>query len=115
MLTQGGSIELIVGVSNIGDVAGSETVQIYVRDEKSRLPRPEKELVAFEKVTLDAGETKHLRIDLDKYAVGYYDTAIQKWIAEEGTFKVLVGASAVDIKYVVSLLCACWVSLKVVC
>ncbi|KAK4217049.1 beta-glucosidase B [Rhypophila decipiens] len=99
VLTRNGSIELIVGISNVGEVAGSETVQIYVRDEKSRLPRPEKELVAFEKVDLEAGETKHLRIELDKYAVGYFDTSIDRWIAEEGTFKVLVGASAEDIKY----------------
>lgn len=100
VLTPGGTIELTVAVSNVGDVAGLETVQIYVRDEKSRLPRPEKELVAFEKVALDAGETKHLRIPLDKYAVGYYDTAIRRWIAEEGTFTALVAASAADIKYV---------------
>ncbi|KAK0618070.1 glycoside hydrolase family 3 protein [Bombardia bombarda] len=99
VLSQGGSIELIVGISNIGEVTGSETVQVYVRDEKSRLPRPEKELVAFEKVTLEAGETKHVRIMLDKHAVGYYDTAIQRWIAEEGRFEVLVGASARDVKY----------------
>lgn len=97
-LTASGSIELIVAVSNIGLIDGLETVQVYVHDEKSRLPRPEKELVAFEKVTLEAGETKHLRIYLDKYAVGYYDTAIQRWIAEEGVFKVLVGASSADIK-----------------
>ncbi|KAM7205470.1 beta-glucosidase B [Naviculisporaceae sp. PSN 640] len=102
VLKPNGSIELIVAVSNIGEVTGAETVQIYVRDEKSRLPRPEKELVAFEKVELEAGETKHLRIELDKYAVGYYDTSIERWIAEEGTFKVLVGASAADIKYSVS-------------
>ncbi len=74
---------------------------MYVQDVKSRLPRPEKELVAFEKVALEEGETKHISIQLDKYAVGYYDTAIQRWIAEEGTFRVLVGASAADIKYVV--------------
>ncbi|KAM7192280.1 beta-glucosidase B [Rhypophila sp. PSN 637] len=99
VLTRNGSIELIVGISNVGEVAGSESVQIYVRDEKSRLPRPEKELVAFEKVDLEADETKHLRIELDKYAVGYFDTSIDRWIAEEGIFKVLVGASAEDIKY----------------
>ncbi len=100
VLSEGSTIELIVGISNTGSVRGSETVQIYVRDEKSRLPRPEKELVAFEKVDLEAGETKHVRIELDKYAVGYYDTSTQKWIAEEGVFTVLVGASAADIKYV---------------
>lgn len=109
VLKPNGSIELIVGISNIGEVTGSETVQIYVRDEKSRLPRPEKELVAFEKVELEAGETKHLRIELDKYAVGYYDTSIERWIAEEGTFKVLVGASAADIKYVFPIpIPFCW-------
>jgi hypothetical protein len=81
-----------------------ETVQVYVRDEKSRLPRPEKELVAFEKVELDKGETKHLRILIDKYAVGYWDTAVNKWVAEAGVFRVLVAASAEDIKYVVTLL-----------
>ena len=84
----------------MGGISGSETVQVYVQDVKSRLPRPEKELVAFEKVALEEGETKHISVHLDKYAVGYYDTAIQRWIAEEGTFRVLVGASAADIKYV---------------
>jgi len=99
ILHQGSTIELVMAVTNVGSMSGSETVQIYVRDEKSRLPRPEKELVAFEKVALDAGETKHLRIELDRHAVGYFDTAIGKWIAEEGVFKVLVAASAEDIKY----------------
>ncbi|KAL2755799.1 glycoside hydrolase family 3 protein [Sodiomyces alcalophilus JCM 7366] len=98
-LTADGTIELIFAVSNTGSVAGSETAQIYVRDEKSRLPRPEKELVAFEKVHLEAGETVHLRVSLDKYAVGYYDTAVSSWIAEEGTFKVMIGASSADIKH----------------
>lgn len=85
-------------MSNIGEVAGFETAQVYVRDEKSRLPRPEKELVAFEKVWLDAGETKHVKIAIDKYAVGYYDTDVSAWIAEEGRFEVLIGASSADIR-----------------
>jgi hypothetical protein len=101
--TNGGLIELVVAVSNVGEIKGLETVQIYVRDEKSKLPRPEKELVAFEKVELEAGETKHLRIAIDKYAVGYYDTARGAWVAEEGRFRVLVAASAADVKYVVLL------------
>jgi hypothetical protein len=91
---------LIVAVSNVGKVKGWETVQVYVKDEKSRLPRPEKELVAFEKVGLEAGETRHLRVGIDKYAVGYFDTAVGRWVAEEGVFRVLVAASAADVKYV---------------
>ena len=100
----GAPIELVVAVSNVGDVKGWETVQVYVRDEKSRLPRPEKELVAFEKVELESGETKHLRVGLDKYAVGYFDTALGRWVAEEGVFRVLVAASAGDVKYVLLFL-----------
>lgn len=98
VLTENGSIELVFAVSNLGPREGSETVQVYVRDEKSRLPRPEKELVAFEKVDLEAGETRHLRLTLDKHAVGYWDSSLGKWIAEEGAFRVLIGASSGDIK-----------------
>ena len=60
--------------------------------------------MAFEKVELEAGETKHLRVALDKYAVGYFDTALGRWVAEEGVFKVLVAASAADVKYVLPFL-----------
>lgn len=98
----GPALELLVAVSNIGEADGFETVQIYVRDEKSRLPRPEKELVSFEKVFLERDQTRHLRIRIDKYAVGYYDTSLRAWIAEEGRFEVLIGASSADIRLVFS-------------
>lgn len=63
-------LELVLAVSNVGAVAGAETVQVYVADEKSRLPRPHKELVAFKKLFLEAGEKKHLRMGIDRLAVG---------------------------------------------
>lgn len=97
-LTADGSIKITLAISNVGSRAGAEIVQVYIRDEKSRLPRPEKELAAFEKVFLEADETRHITIDLDKYAVGYYDEAIPGWIAEEGAFQVLIGASSADIR-----------------
>jgi beta-glucosidase len=98
VLTASAPTHLVMAVTNTGAVAGFETVQIYIRDEKSALPRPEKELAAFEKVFLEPEETKHITVPLDKYAVGYYDPAKSAWIAEEGSFKVLVGASAADIR-----------------
>ncbi|KAJ4011933.1 hypothetical protein NW752_004328 [Fusarium irregulare] len=97
-LAPNSEITITLAISNTGSRAGSEIVQIYVHDEKSRLPRPEKELVAFEKVFLEAEETRHISIKLDKYAVGYYDETVPGWIAEEGTFKVLIGASSTDIR-----------------
>lgn len=98
VLTSSASIHLVMAVTNTGPVAGSETVQIYIRDDKSALPRPEKELAAFEKVSLEPDETKHITVPLDKYAVGYYDPAKSAWVAEEGSFKVLIGASATNIR-----------------
>lgn len=89
---------MILAITNTGSFTGAETVQVYVRDEKSKLPRPEKELVAFEKVFLEPDETKHITIPLDKYAVGYYDDSLGSWIAEEGKFNILVGASSSDIR-----------------
>lgn len=97
-LTENGTIEITMAISNIGAREGAEIIQVYVHDEKSRLPRPEKELVAFEKVFLEPDETRHIRIKLDKYAVGYYDEAVPGWIAEEGAFKILIGASSADIR-----------------
>jgi beta-glucosidase len=91
-------IRVTVPIKNTGDVAGAEIVQAYVRDVKSRLPRPVKELGAFTKVFLEPGETKNVTLSLDKYSVGYYDTSIPSWIAEEGEFQVLIGASSVDIR-----------------
>lgn len=100
VLTKTQPVEMTLAVSNIGDLDGFETVQVYVRDERCRLPRPEKELVAFEKAWLEAGETKHLRVVLDKHAVGFYDPGVRAWVAEEGRFVVSVGASSADVRWV---------------
>ncbi len=75
-------------------------MQAYIRDQESRLQRPEKELQAFDKVFLKPGETKDAVLTIDKYSVGYYDTSLKAWIAEAGVFEILVGASSADIKYV---------------
>lgn len=94
------TITVTVPVTNSGSVAGAEIVQAYIHDKKSSLPRPEKELQAFAKVDLAPGETKDVILQLDKYSVGYYDTDRTAWIAEEGVFEVLIGASSQDIRYV---------------
>ncbi|KAJ4296290.1 hypothetical protein N0V90_006335 [Kalmusia sp. IMI 367209] len=101
MLSASESITITVPVTNTGSVAAFEIVQAYVKDIKSRLPRPEKELQAFGKVFLQPGETKDVALSLDKYSVGYFDTSLGNnglWIAEAGAFEVLIGASSADIR-----------------
>lgn len=98
VLSPSTTLTLSVPITNTGAVKGAEIVQIYIRDPKSRLPRPEKELAAFCRVEVPAGETGLAEVRLDKYAVGYYDTTLEGWIAEEGVFDVCVGASSKDIR-----------------
>lgn len=98
-LPESSNLTVSLPITNTGARAGKETVQVYVRDIKSRLPRPEKELAAFEKVDLQPGETKTVNLTLDKYSVGYYDPSLSSWIAEEGEFEAIVGASAADLRY----------------
>lgn len=101
-LSESNSLTVSATITNTGLRAGKETVQAYVRDPKSRLPRPEKELAAFAKVELQPGESKTVELPLNKYSVGYWDGQLKAWVAEEGQFEVLIGASSRDIKGTVS-------------
>jgi len=88
-----------VDVTNTGDVAGKETVQVYVHDRESGLIRPYKELKGFAKVALQPGETKTVSIPLDFRAFAYYHPEYRQWITEDGQFDILIGASAADIRH----------------
>ncbi|KAJ3454862.1 hypothetical protein MRS44_013462 [Fusarium solani] len=81
-------------LANVGDVAGSEVVQVYIADLESTLQRPKKEFKAFKKVSLQAGENKTIEIELDKYALSVWSEEYGKWLAEAGTFAVIISRSA---------------------
>ncbi len=87
-----------VDVTNTGEMAGKETVQVYVRDHHARLVRPPKELKGFAKVYLQPGETKTITVHLDFRAFAYYHPGYKQWITEDGEFDILVGASSADIR-----------------
>lgn len=97
-IAENGKLTVSVTVKNTGKVAGKEVVQLYIKDNKSSLPRPVKELKSFDKVSLNPGEEKVVTFTIDKSALSYYDDKKQGWVAEKGTFEVLIGASATDIK-----------------
>lgn len=87
-----------VDISNSGSVAGSEVVQLYVHDQKSELVRPYKELKAFDRVFLAAGETKTVSMKLDFRSFAYFHPGYKRWISEDGQFDLLVGSSSTDIR-----------------
>ncbi|MGC1377516.1 MAG: glycoside hydrolase family 3 C-terminal domain-containing protein, partial [Anaerolineales bacterium] len=91
-------LSVSVDVTNTGNVAGKEIVQVYVHDRKSALIRPEKELKGFAKVELQPGETKTVTLQLDFRAFAYYHPAYKQWITEDGDVDILIGASSADIR-----------------
>lgn len=97
-LAQGDSITFTVSVENTGTKAGAEVVQLYVRDCKSSLVRPYKELKAFKKVYLKPGEVKEVKLTIDTDALSFFDDKAHKWTAEPGDFEALVGNSSDNLK-----------------
>lgn len=93
---------LHTSIKNTGSREGAETVQLYIRDVKSSLPRPVKELKGFQKVTLAPGEQRDITFTIDKSMLSYYDDSKGEWVMEPGRFEALIGASAGDIKSKVS-------------
>lgn len=91
------TISFTVSVRNTGKKAGAETVQLYVTDQKSTLPRPLKELKAFRKVFLQPGESREVVLTLDKRSLSFFDDRLQQWVAEDGEFEARIGNSSGNI------------------
>lgn len=87
-------VEVSFVLKNIGQYAGAEVAQVYVRDVKSVEERPQKELKGFEKIVLAPGESKLVRIVLDEEAFRYFNAAKNRWVFEKGEFDILVGPSS---------------------
>ncbi|KAJ7097620.1 beta-glucosidase [Mycena epipterygia] len=82
-------------ITNTGDVAGSEVAQVYVTlPTTSDLTHPPLQLKGFSKVNLEAGKSETVQIQLDKYAVSYWDDRFTTWTVEAGKYLVRVGPSS---------------------
>lgn len=93
-----GTLTVEVDVTNTGQRAGQEIVQLYIRDAKASVTRPEKELKGFAKLALQPGETKTASMSIDMRSLAYYDDLRFAWVAEAGDFEAVVGASSADIQ-----------------
>ena len=96
------TLQVRVAVTNTGERAGAEIVQLYIGDKKSSVPRPKKELKGFKKVYLQPGESCDVEFTIDRASLSYFDEAKHEWVAEPGKFEALIGASSSDIKSQVS-------------
>ena len=98
-----GKITVRVPVTNVGKVAGSEVVQVYVHDCEASVEMPQKQLKGFDKVYLEPGETKVVSIDLGPDAFRFFDEESMSWKTEPGDFEILVGSASDNIEKTVTV------------
>ncbi|MBI1257818.1 MAG: beta-glucosidase [Chloroflexi bacterium] len=94
--TAGETVSISVDLTNVGGQAGDEVVQLYIHQTVTGITRPIKELKAFQRVTLDAGETRTVTLRLAVNQLGFYDLD-NCFVVEPGTVEVMVGSSSQDI------------------
>lgn len=91
------TIKVSFQLSNAGKVAGEEVVQLYLKDKFGSVVRPVLELRDFQKIKLNAGESKTIEFTIGKEKLSFYNDKLE-FVAEPGDFEVMIGASSADIK-----------------
>lgn len=92
------TIKVSVTVTNKGKVDGAESVQVYSSQSKPSLERPDKELKAFKKIFLKAGETKTVELDIPVKDLAFFDDKSHNWVVESDQFTLHCAASSADVK-----------------
>ncbi|MCQ2230079.1 MAG: glycoside hydrolase family 3 C-terminal domain-containing protein [Bacteroidales bacterium] len=101
--SNGKSLKVEIPVTNTGKVDGAEVVQLYIQDVKCSVARPIKELKAFKKIMLKAGETATVSFELSEESLKYYNADKKEWTLEPGTFNIMIGSSSSDIRATLSV------------
>lgn len=91
-------IHLTLDVENIGKVKGSETVQFYVSQKSPRLPRPIKELKAFAKSGVNAGEKISYSVEIPASSLAYFDDTIGEWVLDDDEYTIHAASASDDIR-----------------
>lgn len=91
------TLQVSVIVKNTGNRAGKEVVQLYVAPKDPEFVRPEKELRAFEKISLEPGESRKVTFTLGKRAFAYWNVTLHDWHVVSGEYEILIGKSSRDI------------------
>ena len=93
----GQPVTVTTTVTNTGDVAGDEVVQVYLRDEISSVTRPVKELAGFQRVTLQPGESRAVSIAIEPRSLMMWNRDMER-VIEPGDFTIMVGPNSQDLQ-----------------
>jgi beta-glucosidase len=91
------AVTVTASVTNTGQLAGAEVVQVYVGDVVASVSRPLRELKGFVKVHLRPGETQQVSCQLDERAFAFWSQRFRQWVVESGEFSIAVGTSSRDL------------------
>ena len=91
-------IQVSFDLKNLGDMEADEVPQLYVKRLDSKVERAEKELEAFERVALKAGETKNVTLEFPLSELAHWDNETNGWVLEPGKIEILVGSASNDIR-----------------
>ena len=91
-------IQVSFDLKNLGDMEADEVAQLYVKRLDSKVERAEKELEAFERVALKAGETKNVTLEFPVSELAHWDNETNGWVLEPGKIEILVGSASNDIR-----------------
>ena len=86
-----------VTVTNTGDRDGAEVVQVYISEVVSTVARPARELKGFAKVSLAAGASEQVSVELDQRAFAFWSVVHGRWAVEAGDFVIAVGPHSRDL------------------
>ena len=96
-LTDEAPLKVAIEVNNTGAVAGAEVVQLYIAEKNPTVLRPNKELKAFRKVTVEPGKKAVVTFEVDKKMCSYWCDKNHAWTANAGEYEILIGTSSADI------------------
>lgn len=91
------TLEVSMTITNTGKFAGEEVVQLYLQDKFGSVVRPIMELKDFQKIKLEAGESKTLTFSIDNEKLSFYNQALE-FKSEPGVFNLMIGSSSADIR-----------------
>jgi beta-glucosidase len=91
-----GSITASLEVTNTGQRAGRDVVQLYEHQDHSRVPQPISKLIAFQNVDLRPGQTRTVRFEVKATDLAFWDVTRSKWVVERSPFELMAGESSAD-------------------
>jgi beta-glucosidase len=98
VLKKGGVINVTIDVTNTGKRPGDEIVQLYVTHVSSKIERPLEELKGFQRISIQPGETKTIRLPLKAQDLAYWDESAHRFVVENDTVQIKIGPSSDNIQ-----------------